>query len=131
MGPALAVIGPPAVGAVVFALVNAGVSEVQYEAHKAVESKEVAARQKAEDEYRNAKDAYEKQRQAQLDWLNEQTRMETHAEVEYKEADEAMEAYYEATGGDREKMAAIPVVMPEPSYGDFYTPSDMAKKSSL
>jgi hypothetical protein len=28
-------------------------------------------------------------------------------------------------------MAAVPVVMPEPSYGDFYTPSDTVKKIEL
>jgi hypothetical protein len=42
-------------------------------------------------------------KQAQEDWLNEQMRMESHTEVEYKAADEAMDAYYEITGGDPEK----------------------------
>jgi hypothetical protein len=74
---------------------------------------------------------YAKQKQIQTDWLNEQMRKEAHAEIEYKEGDDALAAYYEHTGGDREEMAAVPVVMPEPSFGDFYTPSDTVKNIEL
>jgi hypothetical protein len=42
-----------------------------------------------------------------------------------------MEAYYEATGGDKAKMAAVPFVAPAPSFGDFYTPSDMVQKVEI
>lgn len=57
-------------------------------------------------------------------------RARRHAEKEYALADEAMEAYYIATGGDRTKVAAIPVLGPEPVLGDFYILLTQLKKLS-
>jgi hypothetical protein len=42
-----------------------------------------------------------------------------------------MEAYYEATGGDAAKMAAVPFVTPAPSFGDFYTPSQTVRNVEI
>jgi C4-dicarboxylate-specific signal transduction histidine kinase len=119
--------------AAAFAVASAIAGEVTYVVNKQFDhtAENAAARDKAAEEYRQAQEKHTKERETQLDWLNEQIRQETHAEVEYKEADEAMEAYYEATGGDAAKMAAIPFVTPAPSFGDFYTPSQTVRNVEI
>jgi predicted nucleic acid-binding Zn-ribbon protein len=119
--------------AVAVAVASAIAGEATYYINKSMDhsGEEAAKRNKVMADFQAAQAEYAKQKQAQVDWLNEHVRMESHAEVEYKEVDEAMAAYYEQTGGDRKKIAAVPVVMPEPTLGDFYTPSDTAKKIEL
>jgi hypothetical protein len=70
---------------------------------------------------------YAKRKQAQADWFNEEMRKESHAEVEYKQGEDAMDAYFEATHG----MSRQEALGPEPTLADFYTPSDTTKKIEL
>jgi hypothetical protein len=70
---------------------------------------------------------YAKRKQAQAEWLNEEMRKESHAEVEYKQGEDAMDAYFEATHGVSRQEA----LGPEPVLADFYTPSDTTKKIEL
>jgi hypothetical protein len=55
-------------------------------------------------------------------------RMESHTEVEYKAADEAMDAYYEITGGDPEKNGGSAGCGARADLGRFLYPSDTTKK---
>jgi hypothetical protein len=77
--------------AAAFAVASAIAGEATYAINKHFDhtAEDAAAREKAAEEYRQAQEKHTKDREAQLDWLNEQIRQETHAEVEYKEADEA------------------------------------------
>jgi demethoxyubiquinone hydroxylase (CLK1/Coq7/Cat5 family) len=69
--------------AIAFAIAGAVASEVTYVVNKKMDhsAEDAAALEKAVEEFRKAEAEHTKQRETQLDWLNEQIRMETHAEV--------------------------------------------------
>jgi hypothetical protein len=86
-------------------------------------AEEAAKRNQAMLELLEAQADYAKRKQAQVDWLNEQMRKKSHAELEYKEADEAMDAYFQATQG----MSREEALGREPVLSDFHIPSATTK----
>jgi hypothetical protein len=121
----MAVIG----AAVAFAVAGAVASEATYFINKATDhtAEEAAKRNKAMMDLQEAQADYAKRKQAQAEWLNEEMRKESHAEVEYKQGEDAMDAYFEATHG----MSRQEALGPEPTLADFYTPSDTTKNIEL
>jgi hypothetical protein len=122
----MAVIGAAAVA---FAVAGAVASEAAYLINKATDHapEEAAKRNKAMMDLQEAQADYAKRKQAQAEWLNEEMRKESHAEVEYKQGEDAMDAYFEATHGVSRQEA----LGPEPVLADFYTPSDTTKNIEL
>jgi hypothetical protein len=121
----MAVIG----AAVAFAVAGAVASEATYLINKATDhtADEAAKRNKAMMDLQEAQADYARRKQAQAEWLNEEMRKESHAEVEYKNAEETMDAYFEATHGISRQEA----LGPEPTLADFYTPSDTTKNIEI
>jgi hypothetical protein len=115
--------------AIAFAVAGAVTSEATYFINKATDhtAEEAAKRNKAMMDLQEAQADYARRKQAQAEWLNEEMRKESHAEVEYKNGEEAMDAYFEATHG----MSRQEALGPEPTLADFYTPSDTTKKIEL
>ena len=57
-------------------------------------------------------------RQEQIDFINEQLRLERKAETKFTELNEAIREYHEVFGHE------LPPLPREPVLSDFYTPSD-------
>lgn len=94
-------------------------------------SEETARHNKAMEELQRAQTQWAQRRQTRLDFLNDQLRREQIADKAYSDMDQAMQLYYLATGGDKEKLKAIPDVGDEPSLDEFYQPSAEQKKYEL
>ena len=83
---------------------------------------------KAIEQLQNAQADYSRKKQERLDYLNERLRAEIHAEKAYEDVDQAMEVYYNVTGGD---LKNVPEIGNEPNLHEYYVESDEQKKFEL
>ena len=67
-----------------------------------------------------AEDAYEQQRIAQLDFINERLRLQGHAKHTFNNVDEAIQEYYLVTGKQLQQSSP-------PQFSDFYQPTEKQK----
>ena len=75
---------------------------------------------KAMEELASAQDAYERNRVAQLDFINQRLREQSHAAHTFSNVDEAIKEYYVVTGKIIEQSDP-------PKFGDFYQPTEKQK----
>ena len=83
---------------------------------------------KAIEQLQSAQAEYSKKRQERLDYLNARIRAETHSEQTYQNVDEALELYYQVTGGDK---SSVPEIGIEPKMEEYYQPSEEQQQYEL
>ena len=113
MAGAVMVIGSAVINALAFSGSNYLFSKFDREA----ESKR---HNQAMEQLSQAQSDYEKNRLAQLDFINEKIKQQRHAEKTYDSADEALHQYYIITGESLE----LPQLR-QPVLSDFYTDSSL------
>lgn len=113
MGSLVMMIG----GAVVNALAFSGSN---YMFSKLGTDNERKRHNRAMEQLASAQDAYERQRLAQLDFINTKLKLEGHASHTFKDVDNAIKEYYLVTGEQLPKL-------PPPKFSDFYRPSEKQK----
>lgn len=79
---------------------------------------------KAMEQLAAAQDAYEKQRLAQLDFINERLKQQGHSAHTFKNVDIAIKEYYLATGEKLEQFAP-------PKLTDFYQLTEKQKMGEI
>lgn len=108
-------------GAVVNALAFSGSN---YMFSKLETNKERQRHNRAMEQLAAAQDAYEKQRLAQLDFINNKLKLQNHAAYTFKNVDDAIKEYYLVTGEDLQQL-------PPPKLSDFYQPSEKQKLQEI
>ena len=100
-------------GAIINGLAFSGTN---YLFSKLGKSEDIKRHYEALENLQKAQDAYEKQRLATLDFINERLSEKRHANQTFLDVDRAMAEYYRITG----QKLTLP---PKPKTSDFYQPS--------
>ena len=79
----------------------------------------------ATEKLQKARDAWVKERQQKIDFINERLRKEKQAQEYINDLDVGMRLYYEAT------KQRLPPLSPEPKLSDFYHPSEAQKTGEI
>ena len=108
-------------GAVVNALAFSGSN---YMFSKLSDHKEQQRHNKAMEDLENAQNAYEKERLAQLDFINDQLQRQGNAAYTFKNVDSAIKEYYLVTGKQIELSTP-------PKFSDFYQPTEKQKAQEI
>ena len=108
-------------GAVVNALAFSGSN---YMFSKLRSDKERLRHNKAIEQLALARDAYEKQRLAQIDFINERLKQQNHASHTFNDADNAIKEYFLVTGEQLQQP-------PPPQLFDFYQPTEQEKVQEI
>lgn len=108
-------------GAVVNALAFSGSN---YMFSKLQNNEERQRHNKTMEQLAEAQDVYEKQRLAQLDFINEKLKQQSHAAYTFKNVDNAIREYYLVTGNQIEQSAP-------PKLSDFYQPTEKQKVQEI
>ena len=80
---------------------------------------------KAMEKLQKARDAWVKERQQKIDFINERLRKEKQAQEYINDLDVGMRLYYEAT------KQRLPPLSPKPKLSDFYHPSETQKTGEI
>lgn len=117
MASLLMMVGGAAVNALAFSGSNYMFSKLQ-------NNEERQRHNQAMEQLASAQDAYEKQRIAQLDFINDQLKLQGHAAYTFKNVDDAIKEYYLVTGKKIEQS-------PPPQFSDYYQPSEKQKMQEI
>ena len=108
-------------GAVVNALAFSGSNYMFSKLHT---DEERQRHNKAMEQLAAAQDAYEKQRLAQLDFINERLKQQGHAAYTFKNVNNAIKEYYLVTGEQLQQITP-------PKFSDFYQSTEKQKTEEI
>lgn len=112
-------------GAVVNALAFSGSNYLFHRLESSGIDEERKRHDKAIEQLQAAQSEWSKQRTERLDWINAELRRQNHAISTFRNVDNAVREYAQATGHVLDPLG------PEPQLSDFYTPSPAQKNREL